>query len=112
MRKPLLALLLLPLLTLGAVAAAFTFTGSPTNFTDCSASGSSATTLVANRTYFVTVTTETVWLCLASAAATCGSGGMMIPTNTAFRLTLKADQVSVACRSTSSAGDLQLTPID
>lgn len=77
-------------------------------FTDCSSSGSSATTLAVGD-YLFRVTDADVWICFASSASTCASNGEKFPLGTVINLTIRSDQVSVSCRSAASNGDAIFT---
>lgn len=73
-------------------------------FTDC-ASGGSASQTVAGGTYFTRIIGEDVWVCYA---ATCATGGEVIPAGTVLMLTIAAG-TTVSCRSATSTGDLVMT---
>jgi hypothetical protein len=110
MRK-LLALCILLAAGIAAAAAGgilLASTGQVT-FTDCSSSGSSASTLTEG-TYLMTATDESVWVCSAASSATCASGGSKFGAPFAMLYAVPRGGLSIACRSTSSTGDLQFTP--
>lgn len=112
MRKTALWLLPLLLLAGAAFAVGFTLKGTPKTFTDCSSGGSSAQTVLAGTQFVRTGPSEGVWYCTALSAATCASGGEFLPPNFAGHINFRSDQVSVACRSALSTGDLYASPVD
>lgn len=77
------------------------------NFSNCSASGSSAQTVTAD-TYLFRVTDEDIYLCIASASSTCASGGMRFPVGTVMLVTFPVNK-SVSCRSAGATGDALMT---
>ena len=111
MRKALLLLLLLAALS-AAAGGLLLRTGTRFEFTDCSASGSSAQTLTGPTRYLFRVTDADVWVCFAESAATCGSGGEKFPVGTTLLLSMPATGLSVACRSTAANGDAIFTRAD
>jgi hypothetical protein len=101
-------LLLLPLLAFTAGAQIMLDQTSIVTFTDC-ASGGSAAQALARGTYLMTVTGEDTWLCLAESGATCASGGTKYGAPFAMLIAINGSQLSAACRSSSSTGDIQFT---
>lgn len=103
---------LLPVLALVALAG---FTPDPTGlktFDNCSASGSAAQTLTADRTYLLKVFDEEVFICHAATGSTCASGGMRYGSGFAGKVHITADLKSVSCRSTGATGDADFTPVE
>jgi hypothetical protein len=76
-------------------------------FTDCAAGGSGSQSIVPGA-YLITVTGENSWVC---TAATCASGGTLLPLGFAgvMQVGQPGTSQAVSCRSTGSTGDVQFS---
>lgn len=88
------------------------YPGNRQELTDCSASGSSAVTLTASRSYLMRVTGEDTFVCFASSGSTCASGGEKFGAPFAMLIFITTDTKSVSCRSGNATGDVIFTQAD
>lgn len=100
------------LLGLGLALSGFTpLSSGAVDFANCSASGSSAQTLVRGRIYVMQVFDEETWVCFAASSSTCASGGRRFPAGFAAKVTVNGDMLSSSCRSAGATGDVEFTPV-
>lgn len=106
--------LVLALIAGAAAAQIALYPGNRKEFTNCSATGSVAQTLTANRNYLMRVTDEDTFVCFAASGSTCSSGGERFPVNFGMRIHITSDLASVSCRSVSAGatGDVIFTQSD
>lgn len=88
------------------------YPGNRKEFTDCSATGSAAQTLTADRSYLMRVTGEDTFVCFASSGSTCASGGEKFGAPFAAVVNITSDLKSVSCRSPNATGDVIFTQAD